>query len=382
MLLVLFDVRSYKDGTSRLDVTVENDYDLSTGATLRYGVDLVANGQTVFHRDSVEHWLFCRWRKVFRLGASLSEVTDDFEPAFRAKALPRFLPDIAKIVSTGKGPKYDILGSGSLDPCMPACGGRGEMGPFPDWAIYYVAHKNQAQKRYVLAEADLSASWPIHFREPHGPVSPGGASYSGIGGLRMISIDERPNFWLDNRAPSADRPAPALSGWQQVGYFKGAAPLLPDNNHQPSLAYIPYLMTGDRFYADEMESWAAFSLIKTYNEGGSKGARGGSKGHLAPNETRGFAWALRNLVDAAAYTPDAETALKAYFCNKVQNNLDWCDAYVASEHDPLGTYFVSKGNMAIPYGGAYAQLAYAIDLRGSKDSRGEWGCGTASPSSN
>ncbi len=93
MLLVLFDVRSYNDGTSRLDVTVENDYDLSTGATLRYGVDIVANGQTVFHRDRVEHWLFCRWRKVFSLGASLSEVTDDFEPAFQAKALPLLAED-------------------------------------------------------------------------------------------------------------------------------------------------------------------------------------------------------------------------------------------------------------------------------------------------
>jgi hypothetical protein len=33
MLLVLFDVRSYNDGTSRLDVTVENDYDLATGTS-------------------------------------------------------------------------------------------------------------------------------------------------------------------------------------------------------------------------------------------------------------------------------------------------------------------------------------------------------------
>ncbi len=138
--------------------------------------------------------------------------------------------------------------------------------------------------------------------------------------------------------------------------------MLPDNAHQPSLAYIPYLMTGDRFYCDEMASWAAFSLIKTYNEGGSKGARGGSKGYLAPNETRGFAWALRNLVDAAAYTPDAETAMKAYFRRKVQNNLDWCDAYAASEHEPLGTYRSDEeGGNGIPYGGAYAQLAYAID---------------------
>ncbi len=80
MLLVLFDVRSYNDGTSRLDVTVENDYDLSTGTTLHYGVDVVAKGQTVFHRDSVEHWLFCRWRKVFSLAPRCRRLRTILDP--------------------------------------------------------------------------------------------------------------------------------------------------------------------------------------------------------------------------------------------------------------------------------------------------------------
>ena len=33
-----------------------------------------------------------------------------------------------------------------------------------------------------------------------------------------------------------------------------------DRAHQPSLAYIPYLMTGDLYYLEEMHFWASYDL--------------------------------------------------------------------------------------------------------------------------
>ena len=80
--------------------------------------------------------------------------------------------------------------------------------------------------------------------------------------------------------------------------------LIPDNAHQPSLAYVPYLLTGDRYYADEMAFWADYAMIRTYNGDGVRG----SLGILAYNEVRGFGWALRNIADAAAYHPDGAFA--------------------------------------------------------------------------
>ena len=47
------------------------------------------------------------------------------------------------------------------------------------------------------------------------------------------------------------------------------------------------------------------------------------------NETRGTAWALRNLVDAAAYYPDG--LVRNYFGEKVTNNLQWLDNYVNNQ---------------------------------------------------
>src|SRR5262249_25372273 len=150
--------------------------------------------------------------------------------------------------------------------------------------------------------------WPVHLREPEA------GNYKGLGAGRLVSIDERPNYWLDQGGRGDPRHKP-------VGDITARGWLVPDNAHIPSIAYVPYLVTGDRYYADEMAFWANFSLLRTFQDS-HYNARGGSKGYLHPNETRGIAWCLRNLADAAAYLPDDEP-VKPYLAQKVINNLEW-----------------------------------------------------------
>ena len=64
----------------------------------------------------------------------------------------------------------------------------------------------------------------------------------------------------------------------------GQIPLIPDNAHQPSLAYVPYLLTGDRYYAEEMAFWANYGMLRTDPGDGVRG----SQGILANNEVRGL----------------------------------------------------------------------------------------------
>ena len=87
----------------------------------------------------------------------------------------------------------------------------------------------------------------------------------------------------------------------------GQSPLIPDNAHQPSLAYVPYLLTGDRYYAEEMAFWANYGMLRTYPGDGVRTSRG----ILENGEVRAFGWALRNLADAAAYYPDASPVKSA-----------------------------------------------------------------------
>jgi hypothetical protein len=322
LLRVLFDVRCYQDGKSRVDVDVENVLDVKEGNTVAYDVDVRLEGKSVFQQAKVTHYYLTRWRKVFPVGLTTAEVKPDFTPFFRAKALPRYLVLPVHELNEAKGPEFGILKTGYLEKYMPQHGGRPEIAPYPDWTARYVAHRNPTQGRFVLANGDLAGSWPVHVREPDGS---------------LVSIDKRPGFWLDGRERQY-RP----DGPRGKIYDGGLAePARPDVAHQPSLAYVPYLITGDRYYADEMKFWANYCLLSSW-PGDNNAVRGGSKGYLQGNEVRGIAWALRNLADAAAYLPDSDPA-KAYFTDKVINNLKLEDNYATSHVTPLGTYWEGQG---------------------------------------
>ncbi len=311
---VIYDVRAYADGVTRLDVTVENTLDHALAASVRYQVAITLNGQPVFRRDAVDHRYLARWRHVSWSRDVESEVTPDFTPFVRANALPEYLSSVDGPARAITGPGFDILETGALTVPMNAHGGRPEIAPYPDWTAQYLVHKRQDQRAYVLRHGELAGSFGIHIKAPDG--------------RRLISIDEHPNFWLDRRADADGRPKQGMSrGVAESG----------DNAHQPSLAFVPYLVTGDRFFLDEMKYWANFCLLWTFQDSHSN-QRGGSEGLLASNEVRGIAWALRNLADAAAYLPDHDE-MKAHFRQKVVNNLAWLDQHAATQTTPLGTVF-------------------------------------------
>ena len=313
-LRVIYDVRVYADGVTRLDVTVENTLDHALAANVRYDVAITLNGQQVFKRAAVDHNYLSRWRHVSWSRDVESEVTPDFTPFVRANALPEYMSSVDAPARVITGPRFEILKTGELTLPMNAHGGRPEIAPYPDWTAQYLVHKRQDQRAYMLRHGELAGSFGIHIKAADG--------------RRLISIDEQPNFWLDRRADADGRPKQGLArGLAEPG----------ENAHQPSLAFVPYLVTGDRFFLDEMKYWANFCLLWTFQDSHSN-QRGGSEGLLAPNEVRGIAWALRNLADAAAYVPDHDE-MKAYFRQKVINNLAWLDKHAATQTTPLGTVF-------------------------------------------
>ncbi len=287
-------------------------------------------------------------------------MTPDLTPFNESRALPPYLPLVTNVVSVPSGASYDILNSGALIANMPGHGGRPELAPYPDWTARYLVHRDVTQRDFVLANGDLSGSWPVHVREAEGGAK------TGVGSERYVSLDQRPTVWYDLRAQSSGvdyihgTPLP-IREYLSTTPGPGQSPLIPDNAHQPSLAYVPYLLTGDRYYAEEMAFWANYSMLRTYNANGVRG----SKGILESNEVRGFGWALRNIVDAAAYYPDA-SPMKAYLSSKVTNNLTWLDAY-ANSLDPITNPFkvlwLNKRPEGPDYRGLWEEnyLAYAID---------------------
>src|SRR5262249_43809681 len=337
-----------------------NVLDKTGATTATYDVAIVLNAQTVFTKTAVQHYYLTRWRKLFTFGSSaVATIAPDMAPFNAAPALPPYLSLVANLAYTPTGTTFDILQPGALTPNMPDHGGRQELAPYPDWTARYLVHKDQTQRAYVLANGDLSGSWPVHVREAET------STHTGVGPERIVSLDERPTIWYDARAQGAGQDFVHGSPMPLVEYGStvpgpGQSPLIPDNAHQPSIAYVPYLLTGDRYYAEEMAFWANYGMLRTYPADGVRG----SQGILAYNEVRGYGWSLRNIVDAAAYYPGAE--VRTYLAKKVTSNLAWLDSYANAQSptaNPFKILWLGKRPDGDQFISMWEQnyLAYAID---------------------
>jgi hypothetical protein len=346
-LRVLYDVRGYNDATRRIDVTVQNTLDVAVADRVTYDVSIVVDGGVAFSQGAVEHPYMMRWRKVIAAGGlQQAAVTPELESAYSAKALPRYMAGVYQSSLSVTGEKWGILRTGDLLPDMGSTGGRPEIGPYPDWTAQYLVSRRADLKEYVLRNGDLAGSWSVHLTKPDG--------------LSLISIDERPDYTLQLNYPAENIPANKLRG---MGFVEGTViHQTADNAHQPSLAYVPYLLTGDRYYSDEMAYWANYSML--LQPPVSTDGRSGSQGLLRLDQPRGIAWGLRALTDAGSYLPDSHP-LKQYFIQKVQNNLNWADQYSASHVRPLDSV-LEAGVGANPFRITYSQwqcnyIAWAID---------------------
>jgi len=326
-LRVIFDVRSYASGGHRIDIAVENGLDVVGADELTYDVAVNIGGAAVFTKAGVNHKYLARWRKTFVTGGlQESAVTPDFAPFVAAGALPAYLPTLASPARTIKGNEFGLLGFGALMRPMNAHGGRPEIAPYPDWTAQYLVHRKPDQRAYMLRHGELAGSWGIHVRDADGT---------------MPTIDKYPYYWLDPRW----RNETPLQGPRSVRKNQDGNWVIPgmaepgDIAHQPSLAFVPYLVTGDRFFADEMAYWANYCLIGSYANDYN---RKGKQGLLVGNEVRGIGWALRNLGDAAAYLPDSDP-MKRYLADKVVNNLNDLESYAQSfKSGPIQTLFPGR----------------------------------------
>ncbi|MBN2474710.1 MAG: hypothetical protein JXB62_08885 [Pirellulales bacterium] len=322
-LTVQFQVRAYAGGKRvRTSVVVENCRDDWAG-NIRYDVAVTVAGQEAFARKAVDHRRLSRWRKVFWWGGEPEvHVTHDLSYLSATGALPHYDSTLAMpepslqrdAPPNTNGSRWDIMGHGSLTAYMPTTGGRPEIAPYPAWTVRYLLSMDRRAKALVLANGELAGSWPIHVR----------ARQTG----RIMTIDQRPNFWLNGYRPGQDKPE-----WKPDRHTPNPdqVRLSPDLAHQGSFAYVPYLVTGDFYHLEEAYFWANYCLLATWSH-----PRRDAEG-IVSGQIRGNAWALRNIADAAWIAPDDAPEGK-YFDEKIRNNL--ADRigrmYGPPEHSRLG----------------------------------------------
>jgi len=209
-----------------------------------------------------------------------------------------------------------ILQRGLLVAYFGGTGGRPEIGPLPRWTTRYICSQDPRLKAVTLGSGDLSGSCPVHIRDPKNDW--------------FISVDDYPEYSFNNAATRFRKKPRDTAGTPWIiakgSYFS------VDSAHQASLAYVPYLLSGDFYYLEEMGFWAARNMVQL-NYAYRKRARA-----IITGQVRGVAWALRNHVHAAALYPDGSRG-KAYFEAKLDSNLEYHKAHAtAPDASPLGIF--------------------------------------------
>ena len=304
-LNVQFHVRAYGGCKRvRVSVVVENCWDHWAG-NIRYDARVTVGGKEVFAAKAVDHRRLSRWRKVFWWGGQRPpvHVAHDLKYICSTGALPNYDTTLRppkrrseRGLRPGSGPRWRIMGRGPLTAYMPTTGGRPEIAPYPAWTVRALLTREPKEMELVLAAGDLSGSWPIHVR----------SKKTG----RVLTIDERPTFWLDYRGP--DKPTWKPDRTEPADPKRSR--LTPDRAHQPSLAYVPYLLTGDFYYLEEAYFWGTYCLLTSWPHP-RKNARG-----IIAGQVRGNAWSLRNIADAEFIACDGDPEAR-HFAEKVGNNL-------------------------------------------------------------
>lgn len=330
-LTARFAIRSYSgQNRARVDVTLENNwtYELNPKKFV-YDAQIQIAGQTVYSKNQLTHYHHARWRKIFWWGSEPQiHIQHDTNYLISSKAIPNY--DQSVVITTSAldninnkwlNAPTEPMGSGMLQAAMPTPGGRPDIGPLPQWAVMYILSMDPISKKIALGTGDLAGSWPIHYRDKKTdfPVSIITYPYGSAFRLASHNTDASGKNWsFSSCAVASDCESPPFN-------------YNPDTNHQPSMAYLPYLVTGDYFYLEELQFWANYNAIAT-----SPYYREFAKGLVKLHEVRGQAWSLRTMGQVAYITPDSH-AMKQYFSDIVNANLDFYNAtYTLANPNQLG----------------------------------------------
>ncbi|MDP1684479.1 hypothetical protein [Hydrogenophaga sp.] len=285
----------------RTDVVMENTRTWTDNpGNISYSMIIKSAGVPIHTQPRFTHYHHARWHKVVWTGSSIEpqSIVRHHMPYFLSTKITwNYDLNVKLDQATLQDTANDLaqadtspMGAAMLNTYMPSTGGRGEIGVLPRWTALYLMSQDERAYRSMMAIADASASVPIHYRDEVTKLP--------------LDVVTHPNVAVRFGTSSPKIP-------QSTDTTKWT----PDTAHQGSYAYIPYIITGDNFYLDQMHYWTAWNIAGVNPE-----YREWSKGLIHENELRAQAWVMRSIAEATWATPDSHT-MKAYFATRLVNNL-------------------------------------------------------------
>lgn len=349
-----FAVRWYEGARkARVDVVIENSWAYEAAPqNFTYDAQVLVGGKPVFTQAGLTHYHHARWRKLFWWGGAEPTIHVKHDTAYLidTRALPNYdrstqIPEtaLATLQKTWSAADQAPMGVGLATKYMPQTGGRGDIGLLPSWSAGYLLSMDKRSKVATLGTADLAGSWSIHYRDQ-------------VTG-QPISLIDYPYMTILGRATDTKNKATGKFEAFPVCASTGACktPYSHDVSHQPAFAYLPYMVTGDHYYLEELQFWGMYNVFSS-----NPGYRSNIQGLVKSDQVRGQAWTMRTLAEAAYITPDNDR-LKEHFVRILDSNLDWFNANYtdSAEGNKLG---VITNGYAVAYNGKLGVAPWQDDF--------------------
>jgi hypothetical protein len=323
-----FEVRCWRSGAVELLAWIENGrLLLPTPTSVTAAASLVIGAQSVFSASlTLRHHTRCLLASGgigHRIGsAAPAEVLHDVSYLQRSLLVPAYFGQ-----TPANSPLFNRLhldyapfAQANFPTAMGAAGYHPSIGLLPEWdAAFLTSGGHPDALRAVLANAACAGRYGLIYRDETSNQPPRFSQYphlvlhgsSGVSGTGSSTTNQR------TPAPSGDNPP----SWA--------------TSHHPSIGYLAYLTTGWHYFAEQIQFAACVGFLKQTDS-----TRGFAEGRIlteaGSNTTRGAAWTLRSLAQAACVTPD-DDPLAAQLRASVAANIDYYHArYVASPSNPQG----------------------------------------------
>jgi hypothetical protein len=310
-----FEVRLWAEGAVEVLAWIENGWLRVAGAGSRSGTaSLSVAGTTRFDAAlSLPH----HTRAVLASGATQTHWLDStppvrvrhdmqhlqrtgLVPAYRART-PASSPLLSRLATS-----YAPLARNDFPDAMGSAGYHPSIGLLPEWDVACLS--SDADPRAltaVYANACSAGRFGLHYRDETT--------------LQPLRFSQYPNLVL-TEANSGVGSVGSSSTNTYTGATTGTAPPGWANSHHPSIGYLAYLLSGRRYFLEQLQFAASLGFLKQTDVVRDFDA-GLLRTDTGANTTRGAAWALRTLAQAACATPDDDAPLRGEYLASVEANV-------------------------------------------------------------
>jgi hypothetical protein len=353
-LVAWLEVRLYAGGAVEILPWVENGY-------LKVAAPTSKNAEYAFSMGGAERFratfdLPNHCRSVLIAGARFSywlgtdpQIVPTHDKAYLQST--RLVPTYGAVVPASAGvwsslaQTYNPLQQSNYANAMGMGGYQPAIGLLPEWDVLYLVSNNTRAYAGVIMNGYSAGRFGIHYRDETTN--------------RPLRFSAYPNLVTEGSASTGIANTGASSRETYTPKSQGTAPPVWDSPHHPSIGFTAYLLTGRFYFMEEVQFAATLNYLKN-TDVTRKFSSGVFLSHAGANTTRGAAWAIRTLAQAACVTPDTDTLRPEFAASMTANAEYYYATYIAQPNNPFG--FVAPYSNYATGSGHYSEAAWMQDF--------------------